>query len=147
MSNLYVLLGLVAGAGVTIQAVLNSRLRVSLGSPFWAATTQFVVGLASIILVAVLTRQPAPVTSGLSRLPWFLWTGGIFGATFIFSSIVLTPKLGAALMITSTIVGQLTIAIVLDHYGWLGVAVVPLSMTRVLGAVFLLLGVMLMSWK
>jgi len=36
---------------------------------------------------------------------------------------------------------------VLDHYGLLGAPVVRLSVTRVLGAGFLLAGIALMRWK
>ena len=66
MTNLYLLFGLLAGAGVAAQAVINARLRVILGAPLWAAATQFMVGLTLILLVALATRQPAPVTDGLS---------------------------------------------------------------------------------
>ena len=143
MNNLYLLLGLVAGAGVAAQAVINARLRLLLGSPLWAAATQFLVGLAVVLLVALATRQPAPVTDGLARAPWWLWTGGLFGASFIVVSIVLTPRLGAGLMIASAIVGQLSAALLIDHYGWFGATVIRMSPVRVLGASLLVLGVAL----
>ena len=53
-------LALITGAGVAIQSLINARLRVVLGGPFWAAIGQFIVGLLLLILLAVVTRQPAP---------------------------------------------------------------------------------------
>jgi transporter family-2 protein len=147
VNNLYLLIAFVTGAGFAVQSVINARLRVVLGGPLWAAIVQFVVGLVLLVSVALLTRQPAPITTGLGRAPWWLWTGGAFGATFIFVTIVLTPKLGAALTLASLIVGQLTAALVVDHYGLFGATVIRLSPFRVLGAGLLLLGVTLMRWK
>ena len=147
MNNFFLLLAFVTGAGVAVQSVINSRLRLLLGGPVWAAAAQFIVGLALLLLVAVAGRQPAPVTTGLGSGPWWVWTGGAFGATFIVVTIVLTAKIGATLTLASIIVGQLTAALVVDHYGLFGGTVVRLTPLRVTGVALLLLGVMLIRWK
>ena len=147
MNNLFLLLAVVAGAGVTIQAIVNARLGASFGAPIWGAMTQFVVGLTILVLVVAVTRQPAPVTTGLSRLPWWLWTGGLFGALFIFSTVYLTPKFGAALTMSCAILGQLTAAVLIDHFGWFGANVVRANGTRLAGAALLTAGVILMRWR
>jgi len=147
VNNLYLLFALVTGAGVAVQSVMNARLRVLLEGPFWAAAGQFVVGLMFLLLVALLTRQSAPVTSGIPRAPWWIWAGGLFGATFILVNIILTPKLGATLTLAMMIVGQLSAALVVDHYGLFGGTIVRISATRLAGVVLLLLGVSLIRWK
>ena len=147
MNNFYLLLAFVTGAGVAVQSVINSRLRLSLGGPLWAAAAQFVVGLVLLLVAAVATRQPAPVTVGLGGAPWWVWTGGAFGATFIVVTIVLTAKIGATLTLASIIVGQLTAALVVDHYGLFGGTVFRLTPTRMMGVALLLLGVLLIRWK
>ncbi len=147
MNNLYLLTALVTGASIAVQSLANYRLRVALGTPIWGAVGQFVVGLLLLLAIAVAIRQPAPDTDGLSRMPWWAWTGGVSGALFIVVSIVLTPRLGTALTLASITVGQLLAALLLDHYGWLGATVVRLSLPRVLGAACLLLGIALMRWK
>jgi transporter family-2 protein len=147
VNNLYLLLAFVTGAGVAAQSVINSRLRLLLGGPIWAAAAQFLVGLLLLLLVAMASRQPAPVTTGLGTAPWWVWTGGIMGATFIVVTIVLTAKIGATLTLASIIVGQLTAALVVDHYGLFGGTVVRLTPMRVAGVALLLLGVTLIRWK
>ena len=146
MNNFYLLLALMTGAGVAVMAVINARLRVVLGGPFWAAGAQFMVALLLVLSVAVLTRQPAMTTTGLARAPWWVWTGGAFSATFIVVSIVLTPKLGTALTLASIMVGQLAAALVVDHYGLFGGTMIRISPARVLGVALLLLGVVLIRW-
>jgi transporter family-2 protein len=147
VNNFYLLLAFVTGAGVAAQSVINSRLRLLLGGPIWAAAAQFIVGLFLLLLVAVASRQPAPVTTGLGSAPWWVWTGGAFGATFIVVTIVLTAKIGATLTLASIIVGQLTTALVVDHYGLFGGTIVRLTPLRLTGVGLLLLGVMLIRWK
>jgi transporter family-2 protein len=147
VSLFYFVMALGTGAALAVQALANSRLRFALGTPMWAAIAQFIVGLAVLVVIAMVLRQPAPDTGGLSRMPWWGWLGGSIGSLFIVVSIVLTPRLGTALTLATMTVGQLLAALVLDHYGWLGAPVIRLSLPRVLGAACLLAGIALMRWK
>ena len=147
MNNLFLLLALGTGAGVAVMAVLNARLGGLLGGPFWAAAAQFTVALSVVLLVAIVTRQPGPATSGLGGAPWWVWTGGVFSATFIVVSILLTPRLGVATTLATIIVGQLTAALVVDHFGLFGGPIVRISLTRVAGVALLLAGITLMRWR
>ena len=144
MNPLTLSVALVTGAAIAVQALANTRLRVALGTPVWAAVAQFVVGLMLLLGVVVVTRQPAPLMGGLARMPLWGWLGGAVGALFIVVSIVLTPRLGTAVTLATITVGQMVAALVLDHYGWLGAPVIRLSLPRVLGAACLLLGIFLM---
>jgi transporter family-2 protein len=143
LTNLFLLFAIVAGAGVAVQAAINSRLRFILGAPVWAASTQFVIGLAALVAMAMLMRTPLPPSTAFSRAPWWMWTGGLFGAAFILMTVVATPRLGAALMLAGVIVGQLAAALLIDHFGMFGAEVVPISAARVAGVLLLVGGVAL----
>jgi transporter family-2 protein len=143
----YLLLAFITGAAMAAQSVINSQLRFLVGGPMWAAVTQFIVGLVVLLLAAVATRQPGPVTVGLGSAPWWIWTGGVIGAAFILVSIILVAKIGATLTLASIIVGQLTAALIVDHFGLFGGTVVRLTALRVTGVGLLLLGVTLIRWK
>ena len=147
MSNLYLLLALATGAGVAVMSVFNARLGGLLGGPFWAAAAQFCVALSTVLVVAFATRQPSPVTTGIGGAPWWVWTGGLFSATFIVVSTFLTPRLGVAVTLATIIVGQLSAALLVDHFGLFGGPVVRVSMSRVAGVALLLAGITLMRWK
>jgi transporter family-2 protein len=147
VTALYILLGLATGVGIAIQPIVNNRLRGVLGDPMWAGVAQTLVGLAALVVVAVAARAPQPATAGLASLPWWAWTGGMLGITYVVVTIVLPPKLGTALMFATLILGQMVASVVIDHYGWLGVPVVSLSITRVLGVVLLIAGVLLIRWR
>ena len=147
MNNLYLLLALATGATVAVMVVFNARLGALLGGPIWAAAAQFTVALTAVLSLAMLTRQPAPVTTGIGGAPWWIWTGGIFSATFIVVSTFLTPRLGVAVTLSTIIVGQLTAALIFDHYGLFGGTVVRASFTRIAGVALLLAGITLMRWR
>jgi len=147
VSPLYLFIALVTGAAIAVQALANTRLRVALGTPVWAAVAQFVVGLVLLLGVAFIMRQPAPMIGGLTRMPLWGWVGGAVGALFIVVSIVLTPRLGTAVTLATITVGQMVAALVLDHYGWLGSPVIRLTLPRLLGVACLMLGIFLMRSK
>ena len=65
------------------------------------------------------------------------------GAFFVSMTLVAIPRLGAANVMALLVAGQMGLSLAMDHYGWLGVAVQPVSPWRILGAVLLLVGVVL----
>jgi transporter family-2 protein len=146
MNNLYMLAAAIAGAGIALQLVVNTQLRVTTGSAVWAAAIQFVVGLVGLLIVGLVTREEVS-TQSLGRGPWWIWTGGLLGATYIVISVLISRRLGAAVMLASTVVGQLMAAVLIDHYGWLGAPVYRLSAMRALGVAMLVGGVIIIRWR
>lgn len=141
MNNLYLVLAVVVGAGLAVQVMVNAQLRLATSSAVWAAVLQFVVGLMGLAAAVLILRLPLPAT--LPRSPWWIWIGGLIGATYILVSVVLVSRLGAALLLASIVVGQLAASLLIDHYGWLGAPVHRVSAARLLGAGLLVAGVAL----
>jgi transporter family-2 protein len=71
------------------------------------------------------------------------WTGGLLGAFFVASAVVLVPRFGVALTFSLIVAGQMAITLVLDHYGFLGVPVKGVSAMRLLGVVMIIAGVVM----
>jgi transporter family-2 protein len=71
------------------------------------------------------------------------WTGGIFGAIYIAISILLLPRLGAAMVVALIVLGQMMGALAFDHFALLGVPENPISVWRIAGAILVLAGVVL----
>ena len=59
------------------------------------------------------------------------------------ATVILVPKLGAALTFALIIAGQMVISVILDHFGLIGLPVKVLSAGRVIGIVLLVVGVVL----
>jgi transporter family-2 protein len=89
------LLGLIAGATVPIQAGINSRLSFFTDSPISAAVVSFIAGTIAIITFALIAKTPFPKPGAFIQAPWWIWIGGAFGAFYVLSSIILVSKVGA----------------------------------------------------
>lgn len=53
------------------------------------------------------------------------------------------PRLGATMVLTLIVVGQMVCSLLVDHFGWLGVPQHAANPVRLLGAAFLILSVVL----
>jgi transporter family-2 protein len=131
-----------SGALIATQAGVNSQLVRFVGHPLLAATISFVVG-AVALAVCSLGVGTWPTWAVVIEAPWWVWTGGLLGAVFVVTTAALAPTLGAATLLSIAVAGQMTFALLLDHYGLVGFAVRPLSLWRIVGAALVVAGVVL----
>jgi len=142
----FVLLGLIAGATVPIQAGINSRLSFFTGSNISAAVISFLAGTITIIVFALIARTPLPKPEAFTQAPWWVWTGGAFGAFYVVSSIILVNKVGAVSMLAFIIAGQMIASIIIDHYGLVGYPMSPISIYKIVGIIFITIGVVFIKF-
>lgn len=140
------LLAALAGAGLAVQAAVNIQLRAATGSALWAAI--ITAGLAVALLAgAQLFAREVLIVTTLSQYPWWIWIGGLLGGAYVFAIVALTRHLGVALVFASIVVGQLLTGLLIDHFGWFSVTVQRLTPARLLGAVLLVAGMLLIRWR
>jgi transporter family-2 protein len=136
---LTVVLAMLAGVLIAVQAPTNAILGKASGSPIIAAFISFIVG--TVALGAFVARSPGGLfTPELRSVPWYAWIGGFYGAFFVAVAAFGAPKIGVGPLLTAAIGGQLLAAIVLDHYGMLGLARQPVSFEKIGGVLLVLLG-------
>ena len=142
---LWALLGLLGGASLVVQASLSSGLRGRLESVSWAGLVSYLGGTVAMLVTVAITRPPFRLDQvrGI-QLTW--WLAGFFGAAYLGIAIVILPRLGVAAVVGLVVAGQLLSSLLFDHFGWLGVPVHPLDVRRAVGAVFLILGVVLIRF-
>ena len=145
MRSIAYFLGLAAGFGITVQVAMNSQLRRVTESANIAATISFLVGLVALVGLLVATRTPLPARETLAAVPVWAWFGGMLGAFYVASSTVVAVELGATTLLALALLGQLSTALVIDHFGWLQMPVHPSTWTRIAGVVLLGAGVWLVS--
>ncbi|MDK2957922.1 MAG: bacterial/archaeal transporter family-2 protein [Desulfovibrionales bacterium] len=137
-------LALLAGGLMPVQAGINARLKFFLGDPAWAALASFAVGTLAL-LVYCSALLPWPTAANALKAPLWTWTGGFLGAFFVAATIFMALKLGAASMMAWLIAGQLISSLLLDQFGMVGFAARGISIQRVLGALLLLAGALLIE--
>jgi len=137
-----ILLVFIAGALVALQAPTNAMLAKAGGSPILAALISFMVGTAGLT-VAWLGSGNRPGSAAFAGLPWYAWLGGLYGAVFVAVAAYAAPKIGVAALITIGIAGQIAMALWLDHVGAMGLPREPINWGRLLGALLVVAGVVL----
>jgi transporter family-2 protein len=95
-------------------------------------------------VVLIVTILVFPTPANLRQLPgpsqWYLYLGGALGVIILASTIFLVPKIGAAETFTAIVAGQLTLAVVVDHFGLLSVPRVEISLLRIAGIALVAVG-------
>ncbi len=139
----FYLLAVGAGVSFVFQQAVNANLRTEIYSPWWAGFISYLGGTLAMLAMIIVSREPWLSGSIAARTSWISWTGGIFGAIYIAVSILMLPRLGAATVVALIVVGQMIGSLAFDHFGLLGVPEQPASLVRIVGAAFLVLGVVL----
>ncbi|MGD9712830.1 MAG: DMT family transporter [Thermomicrobiales bacterium] len=135
---------LLMGCFMAIQPAINGQLRFRVGSPAQAAMISTSVSTISLLTFVLLVQRPSwPDGEIVRSTPWWVWTGGLLGAVYVAASIVLVQRLSAAVAFSLVILGQMICALILDHFGWLGLRDHEITPGRLLGAGLVVAGVAL----
>jgi transporter family-2 protein len=140
------LIALLAGALISLQTGSNTRLKEAFGHPLSAVVVSSLIGVVLLVAVIVATRAPIPSLTRATAAPWTAWLGGLLGAAYAVTVVVLARELGAATLVALVVTGQLLCSVALDHFGLLGFELHAVSAGRAIGCALLLSGVVLI-WK
>jgi bacterial/archaeal transporter family-2 protein len=133
-----VLIMAVVGGGIALQAPINAGLGRATGT--WAAATvSFAVGTLLLAAIVALSGRAGGIGEAV-HVEWYYLLGGVLGAAYVFSALVLVKEIGAGGVAAATVTGQLVASVVLDRIGFLGLEEEPITAVRVLGVVLLLVG-------
>ena len=75
-----------------------------------------------------------------------LLTAGVLGASLVFAIAWLIPQVGAGTLMINLLAGEIIGGLVLSHFGWLGSPVQPITLTRALGVLIMIGGVVLATF-
>jgi bacterial/archaeal transporter family-2 protein len=139
LTALLVLGSVALGTGLTLQIAMNTRMRAFAAGPFGAALLSFVVGALALATVLALARAPWPGRE-LAQAPWWTWWGGLMGALYVLGAVLIAPRIGPGPLLALVVMGQMSAALVLEHYGWLGTVRHPVSAVRILGVLMIVVG-------
>lgn len=147
---LYYILSFIAGISLSLQVGINGQLRKTVESPILSSFISFFIGalcLGSIYSISLLQGSSSISFQLIKNIRWWMLTGGVLGAFYIFSTIFASPKIGFANMFCLVICGQLLLSIFIDHFGLLGNEAYPINSQRIFGCLLLVIGVYLIQKK
>lgn len=145
MKILFYLLPVFAGIAITIQSGINSQLRTAIQHPLLAAFISFVVGTVALALLLVFSKDHLPALSQYSSIDWYKYTGGLLGAFVVTVTLISVSQIGAGNMFVLIVAGQLVTAVLMDHFGVLGMKANPVNLQKIVGICLLVAGAWLVN--
>ncbi|UXY15701.1 DMT family transporter [Chitiniphilus purpureus] len=140
-------LALTIGLVVPLQAAINNQLKALIGgSTVLAALVSFLVGSVVLAVAALATGQKWAGLANVARAEWWMLSGGVLGALFVFGSTLLAPRIGVAAMLSLIIAGQMFASLLFDRFGLLGMPLRDVGTWRLVGAGLVVAGVALVNF-
>lgn len=142
------LLALAAGTAISIQATMNTKLGVILKSSMMGTSIAFLMSFIFTVSAMLLLTRQYPNLSEIKSVPIYLWfTGGALSAFGVGMFYYLIPKMGVGSMMSYALSGQIIIAIIASHFGWFDLPIKPINSVKLIGALVLIVGVLLINWE
>ena len=132
----------VAGTFLPMQEGLNSRLGKSIESPVYASMISFITGAFAVLIYVLITKQHVS-WAGLKTAPAYTWIAGALGAFYVTTVILAFPRIGPALTFGLVVLGQMVIAVLLDHFNILVAQQHNINIWRILGVILIVGGVII----
>jgi bacterial/archaeal transporter family-2 protein len=126
------------GGLIALQPAINAGLGRATGNVA-AALVSFAIGTLLLAGIVVLSGQASGLGSTF-EVQWYYLLGGILGAAYVFTALVVVSSIGAGGTAAATITGQLVASVILDRLGILGLEQTPITLERALGVALLLAG-------
>ena len=127
MLILMIVLAIIGGAALSVQAALNGRLGSNVGV-FKSAFLTFSVG-AVVTALLIFFFEPKHAVTLLDVPKWQL-LGALCGVPYIVIMVVAVQRIGTAVATVAVIFGQLSMSVLIDNFGWFGNEAISLSVSR-----------------
>lgn len=137
---------ILAGAANPAQSGANAQLNKTLSQPFAAAAVVYATGLLGVLLVLLFRYSAAAeAAQKASQVPWWAWLGGLLSIASTLAGLMLARQLGSAVFTGISVTTSIASSLLLDHFGWLGFTQHSLNPGRIIGAVLMVLGLLLVN--
>jgi transporter family-2 protein len=147
MKFLFYMLPVLAGVAMTVQSGINGQLRSAINHPLLAAFISFLGGTLVLGLMLLFSKQAFPALASYSDISWYKFTGGLLGVFVVTVVLLSVQEIGASNMFVLIVAGQLFTAVLMDHFGVLGLRESPVSLQKMIGIVLLIAGAYLVNKK
>ena len=135
---------LIAGAAMSIQGVMNTRLGEKVGV---LETNAFVQLVAFVLALAFALLFGKGNIRLLTQSPWYTWLGGVIAPVITVTVMLAIKGASPTVAISAILLSQLTVAALIDAFGWLGAEKTPFTWQKSVGVALMAAGVLLMKLK
>ena len=134
-----VLCSIIAGAVMSLQGVINTRLTERIGIFEANLFVQGTAFLLSFLVMLIFGRGDLPAIRGTK---WY-YLVGVITVTVILSIKGLSPTAAISIIL----IAQLLTAALIDLFGWLGAEKAPFGWQKFVGLALMVGGIVLFKWR
>ena len=130
---------LILGIFISIMITLNSIL---------SKNTNLFISLNIIYLIGLITSSIILFKLDLFRfnkMPKKLMTGGIIGVFLVIFNTLTVNNIGVSLTIAIGLLGQITMSLIIDHFGLFNRKIFKIKKEKVISLLFIFIGIYIMS--
>ena len=139
-----VIMSIIAGAAMSIQGVMNTRLSEDIGLYESNAFVQGTAFVLSIIAMLVLGNGNWKELGSVNKL---YLLGGALGLVITITVMVGIKNLSPTIAISVILIAQLFVAALIDAFGLMGAEKVAFGWSKYVGLGLMIAGVLLFKWK
>ena len=129
-----------AGAAMSVQGVMNTRLGEGIGT---MEANTLVQCTAAVLSVLALFVHRTGSFSQLSSVPWYYMLGGVLGLVITVTVMLGIGALSPTVAVSVILISQLAVAALIDALGLMGAERVALDWQKGLGLALMVGGVLL----
>lgn len=129
-----------AGAAMSVQGVMNTRLGEGIGT---MEANTLVQCTAAVLSVLALFVHRTGSFSQLGSVPWYYMLGGVLGLVITVTVMLGIGALSPTVAVSVILISQLAVAALIDALGLMGAERVALDWQKVLGLALMVGGVLL----
>ena len=138
-------IALLSGALMSVQGVFNTKVTETTGmwvSNAWVQLTAF-----AICVIAWFFTGRDKISTLWSVEPKYALLGGVIGAGITWTVIMSMQNLGPAKAVLLIVVSQITLAYLIEIFGWFGTEKVAFEWKKAGGLALAVLGTIIFEWR
>lgn len=139
-----ILFSILAGAAMSIQGVMNTRLSDRIGLYESNVLVQGVAFSLSVIALLFLGKGNFGALNGTNKV---YLLGGILGIIITITVMLAIKGMGPTVAISVILISQLLVAALIDAFGILDSERIPFGWQKFVGITLMIGGVLLFKWK
>lgn len=139
-----IIFSIIAGAAMSIQGVMNTRLSEKIGLYESNVFVQGSAFILSLIAMWILGKGSFRAIGGVNKMYLF---GGVLGLVITITVMLGIGKLSPTVAISVILISQLFVAALIDAFGWMGSEQIAFGWNKYVGMALMIGGVLLFKWK
>lgn len=139
-----IIFSIIAGAAMSIQGVMNTRLSDKIGLYESNVIVQGTAFLLSVLAVWILGKGNFKAISEVNK---FYLLGGVLGLVITITVMLGMGKLSPVVAVSVILISQLFVAALIDAFGLMDSEKIAFTWNKYIGMALMIGGVLLFKWK